>query len=748
MKNAKIKIIILCIATISFMLFSGCEKTETEQPNVEGYIETEISFPENIAIAYDMSILPDNTIRLLGYNEDYSVGTIWDSVDNGESWNAVTEFTENIPIDQTKEFQRSGYLSTTGEILDIVSYWENEMNVDNKYYLVNDKNVTEINIDMPDIHEANDSTIKNAVCRVEFSQNGDIFAEDLNGQIYQIDSTSGEITKEYLPDDELGKILDFCMGEESIIILTEDNVLEYQTQSGEEIELDNLLSQFKKYIIDSDQHDSFMREEFSVQFDGKEAKKILCMNDDGITLFANGKEEKLIEGTHTCMASMSTTIYALQASTDDKIFCIAQTDVGSKLYCYEPTQINKSESKTISFYTLNENRDFNEVIAQYQRKHPDINIEIQVGIKRDHEIPISDALRTLNTDILSGNGPDLICLDGIALQNYANNGLLLDITNDINSIVNEGEVLGNVISAYKTSGKIYAMPAKFSLPVVVGNKQLIDNSHDFTTLISGITDYHENDNFLQKFNQEYFGNMSHLLYRSFVSTKVDNGDKLTAKDIQSYYAETKKMLNLCESADIALSDDESFRIGTKPMTINEFPELVDGQYNMAMSYVMNFEDFQCLYTVKDKSNMDFGLLGTQDSNLFAPQDVVGINANTKYKDIATDFIKFLLSENAQVSIGHFGMPVNIAAIEQRFENIEETEVTFGDNNKTVNLKALTDTERKAVMNLFKSIDTPMNTDLILMDIVQEYQYQYLKGDIDIDSARDEAMKKINLYLSE
>ena len=46
----------------------------------------------------------------------------------------------------------------------------------------------------------------------------------------------------------------------------------------------------------------------------------------------------------------------------------------------------------------------------------------------------SDALKTLNTEIAAGNGPDVILLDGLPVESYIEKGLLEDISDVISRI--------------------------------------------------------------------------------------------------------------------------------------------------------------------------------------------------------------------------------------------------------------------------------------------------------------------------
>ena len=55
-------------------------------------------------------------------------------------------------------------------------------------------------------------------------------------------------------------------------------------------------------------------------------------------------------------------------------------------------------------------------------------MELEIGLSGEDGMTEADAIRTLNTEILAGNGPDLICLDGFNLESYLEKGVLADVS--------------------------------------------------------------------------------------------------------------------------------------------------------------------------------------------------------------------------------------------------------------------------------------------------------------------------------
>ena len=68
------------------------------------------------------------------------------------------------------------------------------------------------------------------------------------------------------------------------------------------------------------------------------------------------------------------------------------------------------------------------LIARFQKQNPDIYVNYQIGLSGEDGVTASDALRMLNTEILAGDGPDVLMLDGISVDTYTEKGLLMDLT--------------------------------------------------------------------------------------------------------------------------------------------------------------------------------------------------------------------------------------------------------------------------------------------------------------------------------
>jgi len=70
----------------------------------------------------------------------------------------------------------------------------------------------------------------------------------------------------------------------------------------------------------------------------------------------------------------------------------------------------------------------------FQKKYPDVYVNIETGMSGDDSVTDTDALKVLNTEIMAGTGPDVLLLDGISEDTYIEKGMLEDLKRGIKKI--------------------------------------------------------------------------------------------------------------------------------------------------------------------------------------------------------------------------------------------------------------------------------------------------------------------------
>ncbi len=142
-----------------------------------------------------------------------------------------------------------------------------------------------------------------------------------------------------------------------------------------------------------------------------------------------------------------------------------------KLYRYAFDESLSAPTETLEVWSLNENSTMRAAIQAFAQQHPECAVEYEPVLTGDTGLTAEDALRTLNTELLAGDGPDVLALDGADAETFAASGLLADL-----SAVAEGADLYDFVAAGYTGadGTVPMLPGRFSVPVMCGAAGSLD----------------------------------------------------------------------------------------------------------------------------------------------------------------------------------------------------------------------------------------------------------------------------------
>ena len=194
--------------------------------------------------------------------------------------------------------------------------------------------------------------------------------------------------------------------------------------------------------------------------------------------FKGSVVEELIDGNLNSLSSPDISLVAMSRDQDGNFYVAVQDSsadmahMGRILkYTYSPDTPAEPDTE-LTGYSLLDNSYIRQVAAVFQKKYPDIYLNLEVGMTGEDGMTTTDALKTLNTEIMAGNGPDVMILDGIPENTYIEKGMLADIRSILDKAEEEGGILDNIRKPYQQEdGSQYVMPLRFSIPLLQGNKE-------------------------------------------------------------------------------------------------------------------------------------------------------------------------------------------------------------------------------------------------------------------------------------
>ena len=405
--------------------------------------------------------------------------------------------------------------------------------------------------------------------------------------------------------------------------------------------------------------------------------------------------------------------------------------------CSDHSPAANGEAGKLTIYMLNDNQNVRDAIACYAAAAPDVEIDIEVGVP-DYDTTVSDALKKLNTRLLSGNGPDIILMDDIQAESYIQSGQLLELTD----IVEEAENLApGVTENSKYNGKVYAIPLSVTL---MANISRADASIDFSSL----------GKFNESIKAEHavigsFDRQAALWYRTQIEPELLWERGITEEKLKTFYQE------LYEQIDMIYGKDEESRfasfqqINLQALSGLAAPHVFFKKIGAAKEYIDTLSYLQMLCSMGNEGGLDFSFCRWQDKTMYIPMNRMTISAKSQNPERAAALIKYLLSEEGQRQIAESTgcIPVNRKVLRSAMESSEEWENVIGGAG-SYKAKPFTEKDVDQICDLLNENSYSVTTDGILMEIIMLGAQDYLNGDLSLDAATAQTLKKVGIYFAE
>ena len=405
--------------------------------------------------------------------------------------------------------------------------------------------------------------------------------------------------------------------------------------------------------------------------------------------------------------------------------------------CSDHSPAANGEAGKLNIYMMNDNQNVRDAIACYAAAAPDVEIDIEVGVP-DYDTTVSDALKKLNTRLLSGNGPDIILMDDIQAESYIQSGQLLELTD----IVEEAENLApGVTENSKYNGKVYAIPLSVTL---MANISRADASVDFSSL----------GKFNESIKAEHavigsFDRQAALWYRTQIEPELLWRRGISEEKLKTFYQD------LYEQMDMIYGNDEESRfasfqqINLQALSGLAAPHVFFKKIGAAKEYIDTLSYLQMLCSMGNEGGLDFSFCRWQDKTMYIPMNRMTISAKSQNPERAAALIKYLLSEEGQQQIAESTgcIPVNRKVLRSAMESSEEWENVIGGAG-SYKAKPFTEKDVDQICDLLTENSYSVTTDGILMEIIMLGAQDYLNGDLSLDAATAQTLKKVGIYFAE
>lgn len=718
------------------------------------YMEKEISLPETGCVsAEEICFLEDGTFRAV-YRDQDALLKIADSRDGGNTWTDPRDLHKELfPGEKMKEPVSAALCSDGG----IFSLWYGE---DAAYYQSADGEKREIPLAE---YAGNGMEIYDAA----FTASGSVI---LMGQdaIYEISVKDGSLLRTY---EKGNTILDFGIVGNRLVVFVNDTIHYYDTETGEPLTDEPVLTE--ELCLKKDQSETETASSHSVVMTGSDEDGILYVNRGGMYLYYPGGTmvEQLFEGQETSVGLPETGLMDVETDEEGRVY-LAASDVSSekpkgKIYCYQFDGEASVAETELEIYTLLTDPYIEQAAVMFQKEHPEIRIEIQEGMTGKDGVTATDAIKNLNTEIMAGEGPDVMLLDGLLEEDYIEKGML----EDISGIVESAGILENIRDVYtEEDGAVYRMPLRFGIPMIAGKAEDVDMVDDLASL-KDMVKKHKAD-FFPGFFSAYKARVPQILLTSLFELSspswMKKDGRVDEEKVREFLELTYEIYHADKeyegyAEDTSDSEEKETRWYEKNRRQEASPVmdlLLMGAEKQLFSYGYLFSlDHVFLMNTMETENPEFThrLFNGQEKNCFAPELILGISAAAREKEAAQMFVEFLFSEEQQKNGKEAGFPVRKSVYESdeywelgregSFEGASSATYN-GEMTELIYVLHSSDSQLKEIRELGKTLTTPVGRNRVLLDAVKKAGVPYLKNETDLDQAVRETISQVNLYLAE
>ena len=725
--------------------FSGCGQQESPAPVATAakgrYVETEVALPME-GYPQDMVTLSDGRLRvgLMTLEGEPHVFTR-----EGEDWQEDITLPQSLEELGTPDMLR---LSPEGSVF--LSLVKDMGDGTYEYHLMllpPSGELRELSVDYPGADEKDGFLLGGA----DFTDSGKLMALFSFDDLREVDLDTGSLSGNL---NELGIWVTMgvaCAGEDTYLL---DSDLCARVREGQQEKLTDVLGDQLMASAKTDE--------------GSRGKNAFWQNSQGYLFFTTGEgiysfvpggsvTEELVSANKSSFGDPSFLPRALTGTEDGSFYVLGMLG-GEAVLCQYDFDANAplQATQVLKLYSLYDDEDLRQIISHCQKSHPETDIHLEIGLSGEDGITEADALRTLNTEILAGSGPDVLRLDGMSLDSYLEKDLFLDLSD----LLGEIPTLENITKCYETKGKVSVLPVAFAIPAVYGPRDLVESIHDLDSFVEAAAQALDRSDADSLMNGMIPALVTDNIYDSCSAAWKRTDGTLDAGALEAFIAASKALYDLDAPLRERYADILSQMDGDLGITPGEYTAIGGSR-----DILMNGEAMS-VGTLESMDIWSFALAGDeqlegytlapltlQARGVFLPRQIYGVLNTTGNADAAKDFVRFLLGEEVQKSDLNYGFPVNQTVFDKLIQEDKTANASFASSREGGEMISLTARypsaqERKELAQWVQALTTPALTDRTIRNLITTQAADCMKGTCTAKEAADRALQSLNLYLSE
>ncbi len=592
-----------------------------------------------------------------------------------------------------------------------------------------------------------------------FAPDGALYASDDTGKVYSVDTESGDLAFLFQAG---GTVTEMGFLGNRLIGLDGERAWLYDRGEGKLLEQNELLDEFVS----------------SHQAGAKPV--ILCPGEEENILYLGCRSglyryvwegsviEQIADGQFLTFGNSYYTPQSMQYLGDGRFRVFFNQN--RLVECYYDETLPAEMEKTLTIYSLKEDSRIRYAAQIFQKSHPEALVKVETGAEGDNAVSGEDALKSLNTSLLAGEGPDLMVLDGMDIEQYAKKGVLMPLDDILEPYLEQELLYENIVDGMRMTetDQVYAVPMTVMLPAWEGEQAFFEGEDSLEALVEGARaarEKHQEGALLWIRDEKDL--MSQLIFTSLPAWTDENGS-LDQEKLRKFFEAAKELWDLnasgmteedWETLAEVYSAAEGYTDENLRLLMGSIWGVTDekhiwvmlgmirdvGRYESVWLNEWNTSKYEIKSGVE---NWTCGFYLGQAPRVFVGQSIVGICQKAREPELAQEFFELLLSDEIMNKWWMKpGLPVSRAALAYALDVNNLEWYQYLGLEETVESRAVTwppEEQRQKLQDMMASYQSGTS----LEEIVQEVGIQVLKETLSPEEGAAEVAKRMAIEMEE
>lgn len=463
-------------------------------------------------------------------------------------------------------------------------------------------------------------------------------------------------------------------------------------------------------------------------------------------------------------SDLTTSSFSSLTAIDDKTFIGSYYDYnddGSRNVISRFTKVNPEDVKDkelISLGSMYMSSNLRNRVVQFNKSNDEYRIVAVDYSQYSTEDNWNAGYEKLNSDIASGQAPDIVTVDDYAsFENYMSKGLFLDLTKYLedDEEVNKDDIFPNLLAMSSYNGKMYAVVPEFYIQTLAAKTKNVNGKTSWT--LQEMVEYEKSlkpDQKLFEFNNT----RSNFTYNYFAANANKFVDMVNGKcyfDSQDFIDFLEYVKTLPEqSEDDYIVYDEMFYESREDAYRTD-------QVILSYAYISSVSEYKSLLRGTFGEDVTFIGYPTSEGNgsIMRFGSSYAINAKTANPKACWDFVKYYLTDEYQSSI-EWSIPASMSrydelgklAQQKPFYMDGDEKIEYDDeyfvNGEWITVDPLTQADVDFLKEYIKTVDKVAGDIGELQNIIDEETAAFFEGQKTAEDVVKIIQSRATIYINE